>query len=364
MDGWCRPSEGVGWGRVGRGAAQGFRMAGDSRGVAPRQIKSADPGEPQAAPDARPRDDLAQLLTTYLAKPFLELNDEDAQALAAEARPPALGGLIAARHAAMSPSHPAYAIFCMPKSGSSFVQSALRHALQLPFVSLTTAGSAAMSSRFGMNAREQELDEFAIVKAKLTSPEGFVAQHHTRFTPYLGRQLKAYGITPILTVRNIFDCLVSFDDMMLDWRADHAPRDGWIIDPYVLPADYPQRDPTDRYHLLANALGLWAVQFVVSWKRGVRRALVAPVIINYDRDVLDPHRFVSGLGDKLEMTTAQRERLQAYAAQPDPKESRLNVGQAGRGREQVSQATRTIVGDYARTFADELSQQELDHLLG
>ncbi|MBS0360738.1 MAG: hypothetical protein JSR98_05120 [Proteobacteria bacterium] len=340
-------------------------MADGSGAALERLIRSTNPAEQQTLRAAL-RDDgdyLADLTSACLRNPFLRLSDEDAAAMADQALPGPLGALLAARQAAMSSVAPRYTVFCMPKSGSSFVQSALQHALQLPFVSLTTVGSGYLSSYFGMNAREQELDELAMVKAILEAPNGWVAQHHTRYTQYLALQLNAYSVKPVVTVRNILDCLVSFDDMMLAWRAQNPPQIGWLADPYVLPHDYPQRDPADRYRLLAPTLGIWLIRFFLTWKRGIRQGIVKPLVIQYDHHLLAPARFVETVCQHLDLTQDQRARLEAYALNPDPGRSRLNVGEAGRGRKLVPVAVRSLLLDYASGFGDEISPAELAYLL-
>jgi hypothetical protein len=133
----------------------------------------------------------------YFQNPFFQLTDDEAKTLRAGIGvDDPLAGLVAARHKAMWPWAGRYVVCCMPKSGSSFLKVALETALELPAVSLTSFGNGQLSSHFGMNQREQELDELAIVKIALLSPKGFVAQHHTRYTQYLGLQMRAYGLRP------------------------------------------------------------------------------------------------------------------------------------------------------------------------
>jgi len=308
--------------------------------------------------------DDAALLSEYLRDPFARLPDAEAARLSAIALPQPLGALIAARHAATRLQAPRYVVFCMPKSGSSFVQSALQHALELPLVSLTSFGSGLQSTRYGMNPREQELDELAVIKSVLASPGGFVAQHHTRYTQYLALQAAAFGLTPILTLRNILDALVSFDDMLLDWRRGKPPQDVWTADPLALPRDYPELPAADRYSLLARSHGVWLVQFFLSWKRGARQGLISPLTLGYEKHVLDPPQLTQALAEGLGLTTAQTARLAAYAARPDPARSRLNVGRAGRGRDLVPDDCRAFLLDYARVFRDEISEGELTYLFG
>lgn len=305
------------------------------------------------------------LAHTYLHNPFLQLTDDEAARLADKVQPQGIAQLIAARHEAMSSPAPKYAVFCMPKSGSSFVESALRHALELPKASLTTFGNTSLSSHFGMNPREQELDELALVKAAIAFRNtGFVAQHHTRYTEYLARQIVAYGVTPIVTLRNILDTIVSFDDMMMAWRGDKDPELAWTGDaPFALPLDYPKLAPAARYRLLSHSLGVWQIQFHLSWARCRRQRLVSPLVIHYETDVVDPHRFVETVTDAIGLTESQAARLRAYADRPDRELSRLNVGRAGRGRETIPEDARAFLADYARAFAAEIPEDEIRYLL-
>jgi len=308
------------------------------------------------------------LRVLFVQNPFFRLTDAEADTLCAElaAEPDGapMAGLIAARHRAMRAGAPRYVVFCMPKSGSSFVQSALTHALQLPFVSLTSFGTPEVSSMFGMNGREQELDELAVLKCALTAPQGFVAQHHTRYTPYLALQMGAYGLTPVVTVRNILDALVSYDDMMMEWR-EGAGREPWISDgPFVLPRNYPELAAEDRYRVIGATLGTWLLQFHVSWVRSARLDLMKPpLVIRYEEDVLDPESLTRRLGEAFELDGAQRERLRAFAEDPDRGLSRFNVGRAGRGRERIPDDVRRSLLAYARTFEAELPPDDIAYLL-
>lgn len=309
-------------------------------------------------------DYVTALRTLCVQNPFFKLTEAEAEALSAHLGPQPLAGLLSARHRAMAGPGARYVVFCMPKSGSSFLKAALAHALELPVVSLTSFGNTEISSLFGMNGREQEIDELALVKSALVAPKGFVAQHHTRCTPYLGLQMAIYGVKPIVSLRNIPDALVSFDDMMMAGRAAHDP-DAWLVDsPFALPAGYAGLAPEDRYRILAASLGVWLIQFHLSWMRVRRQGFVAPLVIRYEEDVLDPARLTLRLTDALGLNDAQTARLRAFADRPDPVRSRLNVGAAGRGRELIAPDIRDSLGAYARAFADEIPPDDIAYLLG
>ena len=329
-------------------------------------LRSASPGEQHElrASLHQGDDPVSALGSLFFQNPFFHLTDAEAEVLRAGIGPTPLAGLVAARHHAMRTSVSRYVVFCMPKSGSTFLKAALAEALQLPPVSLTGFGNIELSSLFGMNPREQELDELALVKAALMAPHGFVAQHHTRYTPYLARQMRTYGLTPIVTLRNIPDALVSFDDMMMSWRAAAGEEDWTSDSPFALPRGYTELSPDARIRVIAPSLGVWMIQFHLSWLRGLHQGICAPVVIRYEQDVLDPARLVARLGETLELDEMQTLRLRAFAERPDPVRSRFNVGKTGRGRERVSKDIRAFLSDYARNFADEIPQDDIAYLLG
>jgi hypothetical protein len=304
-----------------------------------------------------------RVLGAYLNNPFFRLTDDELDALGQMGLPPGMFHMIAARDVASRSKAPKYVVFCMPKSGSSFVQSALRHALELPFVSLTSFSSPGGSSDFGMNSREQELDELATIKAIVGARNGFVAQHHTRYSPYLGLQADLFGITPIVTVRNILDCIVSFDDMLRDWRRA-AGEDRWIYDAqFALPLDYEQLDDAARYRILTHSFGTWLINFHLSWVRGARQGLIKPILIRYEDHVLDAASLVELLSGRLAMTEEQTLRLNEFVRAPDPATSRFNVGRRGRGQERIPEELQIFLSEYAGMFRSELSEDDIQYLV-
>lgn len=303
------------------------------------------------------------LARAYFANPFLELTPEEIEHLSERMKPDALVGLVRAREAATRSPSPKYSVCCMPKSGSSFVQSGLERAFQLPVRSLTSFGAPKSSSRFGMNSREQEIDEMALVSNVLAAPRGFIAQNHTRYSIYLGLLYRRFNVTPIVTVRNILDCIVSFDEMMVKWRrSDIWPA--WISDAqFALPLSYPDLTDDVRYGLLARTFGIWLISFYVSWKRCAEPRIVRPVTIRYEDHVLDPTRFTEHLSDALKMTSEQRSRLLEYAQAPNRSRSRLNVGVKGRGAQRIPPEIQTMLREHASSF-EELTTEDIDYLVG
>jgi hypothetical protein len=175
--------------------------------------------------------------------------------------------------------------------------------------------------------------------------------------------LGLFRMTPIVTVRNIFDCIVSFDEMMLAWRRSN-PSGNWVSDAqFALPANFPELPPEDRYRILAPSYGVWLINFYLSWKRARAQGL-APLMIRYEDHVLDPDRLVEALCGHLKLSREQKQRLAEYAHQPDRRRARLNVGRRGRGLELIPERTRGFLAEYAEAFRAELGQEEFDYLVG
>ncbi len=336
----------------------------DIRWEAKRALfQSADPEEQRRARDVL-RDDadfLLRLSVSYLQNPFLRLTEQESVEMPPKLQPAAVGKLVAARDAATRSSAPRHVVCCMPKSGSSFLSSALQHALELPRVSLTSFGSGGASSAFGMNSREQELDEMAVTKSVLTCAQGFVAQHHTRYSQYLALQMKLYGLSPLVLVRNALDCIVSFDDMV---TARGPESEHWVFDAqFALPAGYSALSDETRYTILTHSFGVWLINFYLSWKRGRQQAIFSPLLVKYEDHILNSEALIEHLRTRIAMTTDQADRLRAYADQPDRVKSRLNVGRRGRGEQKLPDHLKQFLFDYAGLFSSELTPEDIRYLI-
>lgn len=328
-----------------------------------RLLLSASPEE-QASLREQIRDEnyYKHIWNIYINNPFMALTAEEVEYFRRFSQYELLTNIILARDAASKSKATKISVFCMPKSGSSFVQSVIQKTLNIPLVSMTGFAKSGQNSHFGMNAREQELDELAVVKSILLNPNGFVAQNHTKCTLFLARQLKFYGIYPIVTVRNILDCIVSFDDMMISWRRDFGTP-GWLIDtPFHIPENYPNIEEQERYKILSRSFGIWLIGFYLSWIRFTRLGAVNPLFIEYEADITNPGSLVDKLSSQIPMTNVQKDHLALHAAQPDARKARLNVGIRGRGEKIGSDIVEFLL-DHARHFSSELSSAEIRYLI-
>lgn len=290
------------------------------------------------------------------ANPFLELSEDELQLIARleQNRRPA-SDLLEYRYKAANMAGRKIAVLSMPKSGSSFIQSSIKNALRLRFADLTSSTLDGNSSLLGINGRHQELDEFAIILNSIDSGGSWVSQTHTPYTPYLGSLLQFYRIKPIVIVRNIFDSIVSMDDMMtargrpLIWRFDP---------PFALPNHYQSLDISDRLRLLCRHYGHWLVDFNVSWLRARRQEKLEALWLRFEDHVTSPHLLAASLIAYFTLDEGEASAVKHYCRSPNKSESRFNIGKIGRGTIIPTDAKEYLVS-YAAMFSNELGEKDL-----
>jgi hypothetical protein len=236
------------------------------------------------------------------------------------------------------------AICCMPKSGSTFIQTSLSRLDQAKF-EIGYLHTPYMSSDFvdGLS-REHEIDELALLMLELRRIN-WVAHMHTKWTPYTEKVFRSYGIRPIITFRNIFDCLVSMDDMLMKRQVDGFPM-------IRLPKAYLQMAEADRLSFLTAYAGPWYIDYVVSWDRCRLKTLR----LDYDRDVLGfgPQTALA-IRDHLGLDVDLDTMMTAFdlSDQDRQKTARLNKGISGRG-EAIPAAARDGLMRLADVYRDEV----------
>ena len=250
---------------------------------------------------------------------------------------------------------------CAPKSASTFISAALQSGLGLPAAALFASTPRIQAvSMLGGNLREQEPEELALIRNGLNGV-GYVAQHHSRCSPYLGLLLKTYNVRAIVTVRNLFDTFVSLDDMVMGYRSASEAQEGFYFSD-ALPSNYGMLDLEDRLTVLVQRSTAWFIQFYVSWKKCERANLVRPLWVSYEKDFLADKQ---GLADRIVThlgldPEGAAKLLAAFEDKTDGAAKRLNKGVAGRGRA-MPDSVKTMIERIAHYYRDE---EDLGPLLG
>ena len=242
---------------------------------------------------------------------------------------------------------------CAPKSASTFIAGALQSALGLPSAALFASTPRVNAvSLMGGNLREQEPEELALIRNGLNGV-GYVAQHHSRATPYLSLMLNTYNVRTIVTHRNLFDTFVSLDDMIMGYRGGKQLSQGFYFSD-GLPANYGLLEFEDRLTILVERNTAWFIQFFVSWRKCERAGLAKPLWVSYERDFLgDKPGLARRVIDHLGLAPDAAARLlAAFEDKTDGAAKRLNKGVAGRGSA-VPASVRAIIEKTAWYYRDE-----------
>ena len=196
-----------------------------------------------------------------------------------------LNAVALARMTAANATHDRIIVSAPMKTGSTFIADILSRGLGLPKVSLTVMTvQPYYFVLLGAGGRAHEVDELALITACLNG-RGFVAHHHMHATPYLARLAKLYGIKFALVKRNLFDCMVSLEDFVLEGVQDPAREFDTVLRNF-LPLNWGAMDEETRIgHLLDRYLPFY-IQYYTSWRMLESRGEVEPIWLSYEEDLL------------------------------------------------------------------------------
>jgi len=256
-------------------------------------------------------------------------------------------------------------VAAMPKSGSTFFTHCLAKALKASVTSLMTAQINEIS-KSGINGCFQELDEWALILKSLILHRGFVAQHHIQGTVYSENLLKSYGIERFVLFRNIFDGLVSADDMIMQqpgWT--HWALQGTI----KIPKDFTSLDETERLRIRGYRYLPWCIDFYLSYKRLEKNGAMINWV-RYESDIAGLKTGESNLAENIAHMLGLNEGqaqsvLEAFNVDVSKKDSsmRYNKGVVGRGSKVPEELVHLAVS-YCKVYGEELDGVDFANLLG
>jgi hypothetical protein len=219
-----------------------------------------------------------------------------------------------------------FLIACFPKSGSTYLYnlignlSGFEQCVYLP-----------PSPR-----REQELSDPYMGRYNNLTRQ--VAQLHVRASGHTLELLEKFGVTPIVLVRNIHDCVVSLADHMSNESVEMPMA---YLEPY-----FNEMSLERKIDAIVDLVVPWYFNFYVSWWRARPGS-----IVTYEDLILGGLERQHGHLEKLGLVVSLEELKAAYELTAKGN-SRLNVGVSGRGAERLSHGAKSKILRMSEYYRD------------
>lgn len=219
-------------------------------------------------------------------------------------------------------------IACVPKSGSTFLKNAL--------VSITGYRDAFMVYTPGQFEQDLYLPMLDSMAGADT-----VTQQHCRASDANVQMMQAYGIRPVVLVRNIFDCVVS----LLDFYNGGAFSNSFFR------ADYPSLDEETRIDLLIDTLVPWYFEFVASWSLVNKQGRLESMWLSYEDVIKDKPQAIKDVLGFYGLSAPHRGLVRRIGEIERQKQrTRFNKGVTGRGEARLSDTQKDRIRSYTRYF--------------
>lgn len=220
-------------------------------------------------------------------------------------------------------------ITCVMKSGSTFLKNTL--------VKLT--GFKDMFAVYASLQNEHELDRPVIARF---AADNTVTQQHARASEANLQLMQAFGIRPVVLVRNVYDSVIS----LLDFY-----RSGFTFSTYFDRDDFRAMPEELQIELIIDNAIPWYFQFVASWQRVEREKRLQVHWLTYEELIADKAGTIERLLAFYGMA-APRSAIEAaiQATEADGENNRFNKGVAGRGKAKLTPQQKEQVARFARYF--------------
>lgn len=220
-------------------------------------------------------------------------------------------------------------ITCAPKSGSTFLKNVL----------IAVTGFKDLFSTYAALQNEHELDLPQFIKF---GKENTVTQQHARASEANIQMMQAFGVTPVVLVRNIFDSAAS----LLDFYTK-----GFTFSTFFSKEDFLSFDESQKIDLLIEFALPWYFQFVASWQRAEKEKRVEVEWLTYEEMIADKPLAVEKVLDFYGMTAPREAIVQKIAEiESDGDKNRFNKGVSGRGKVVLSDLHKAKIANLARHF--------------
>lgn len=230
------------------------------------------------------------------------------------------------------PANREIVIAANPKTGSSLLFHAIARILDRPQTQVV----------YSFDNPEQDLYLPQLARDCLLRTG--VAKLHFCATPANVALLRAFHIAPIVQIRNLFDVIVSARDHMVKDLSDSSDQSD-------VARSIRSLEPSEQLDAIIDLHVAWYMKFYASWRGAEDRGDLELHWIDYRDLIADQKSVVCGALDFLGVEYAG-ERVEAVLDELKPKETRFNVGRAGRGEELLSGDQKARVRRMAGYYSD------------
>lgn len=201
-------------------------------------------------------------------------------------------------------------ITCAPKSGSTFLKNAL-------------VGITGYYDLFTVYAALQNEHDLYLPQLVRFGNINTVTQQHARASEANIQLMQAFGIRPVVLVRNIFDTVVS----LLDFY-----RQGFTFSTFFDGQEFLGFEEQQQLDLLIDFVVPWYFQFVASWRHVERDKRLKVYWLTYEEMVKDKAGVIEQVLSFYGLSTPLAE-IQKHIrlAEENGEKNRFNKGIVGRG---------------------------------
>ena len=221
-------------------------------------------------------------------------------------------------------------IACMPKSGSSFLHAALR--------AVTGWQELPLSYAYIQNEQDIHLP-YLLSRLEFDT----VTQQHCRATDPNAQILQAFGIRPIVLVRNLFDVVLSLADFY----------DGGAVHNTFFPTRWGNLTADRKHDLIIDQIMPWYVTFFASWMDAMRAGRLDCKLVTYDDMIADKRGTLAAIVAHQGLKKSAAECAAAITAvDGGAAPTRLNKGVGGRGVATLTEAQKDRIRRLAGYYPD------------
>ena len=219
-------------------------------------------------------------------------------------------------------------IACVPKSASTFLKNVLMNV-------------TGFRDLFTVYAAGQTEHEIYLPTLRESAHLDTVTQQHCRASDANIHLMQAFGIRPVVLVRNIFDSVMS----LLDFYDKGAFQTSYYR------ADWPALDRETKIDLLIENVIPWYFQFVASWDLAEKQKRLEVHWLSYEELIADKPASVLGVL-KFHGLGAPREGVEQRIRETESNKGkiRFNKGLTGRGASDLNEHQKDQIRRLARYY--------------